>query len=367
MKKKKETIAVGLSGGVDSSVTAKILIDQGHDVVGVFMRNWIEKESQEGEAKSICTATQDFQDAQRVCEQLDIPLYPLDFSKEYWDHVFSGFIQDLKAGYTPNPDILCNKEIKFKAMWEAVKSMGINKMATGHYAQSRWNFKIGRNCLAKGIDQNKDQSYFLYAIEPEILNDIYFPLGEIDKPQVRKIAMDSKLAVANKKDSTGICFIGERNFGAFLKPYIGYQEGLMLDEYNNIVGKHHGQAYYTIGQRKGLGLGGAGEPWFVAKKDVEKNTILVVRGYNHPLLYKNSLKLRTIHWHLPKAIEEFPIQLEAKIRYRQPNQKCTLSFTDSSEFPYLVEFDHDQRAITSHQSIVFYDENSNVVGGGLIV
>ena len=358
MKNKK--IIVGVSGGVDSSVTALLLKQQGYEVTGVFMKNWEDDDTDE-----FCSAEEDIQDAQAICDQIGIPFKKINFSAEYWDFVFEYFLAEYKAGRTPNPDILCNKEIKFKAFLDYAKSLGSDLMATGHYA--RKDFIAGKYRLLKGIDHNKDQSYFLYTLQQEQLKHAIFPIGEISKPNVRKIAEEHKLITHNKKDSTGICFIGERKFTEFLNQYLPAMPGAITDEFGTKIGVHQGLMYHTIGQRQGLGIGGVKdrpeEPWFAAKKDMSTNTLIAVQGHNHPLLLSKELKANKLSWvdGNPPA-ESFTCT--AKTRYRQSDQKCQIHLNNKGELKAI--FHHPQRAITPGQSIVLYDDDV-CLGGGIIV
>lgn len=306
----KKMVVVGMSGGVDSSVSALILKYQGFNTIGMFMKNW------DDTVDSQCTAKEDYNDVAKVCEHIGIQYYAINFVKEYRENVFKSFVEDYQAGITPNPDILCNKEIKFKVFFERAMALGADYLATGHYCQA----DNGR--LIKGVDTGKDQSYFLYAVRSDVLANVQFPIGALEKKVVREIAKAYGLATSEKKDSTGICFIGERNFREFLATYIESTKGnyVRLDD-GEVVGVHNGQCFYTIGQRKGLGLGGPGGPWFVAKKDAETNTVYVVEGENHPALYYTELWAQDIHWISGKA-PELPLYCKAKIRYRQQDQDC---------------------------------------------
>lgn len=343
------TIVVGMSGGVDSSVTALLLKQQGYRVIGLFMKNWEEGED--------CPAAHDFADVVRVCEQIDIPYYSVNFAKEYRDTVFANFLEELKAGYTPNPDILCNREIKFKVFLQKALDLGADYLATGHYG------RIQDLQLLKARDINKDQSYFLYTMRKSILDKILFPLGDLEKPQVREIARKHNLATSEKKDSTGICFIGERDFRSFLSGYIAYQPGNFEDPDGKIIGKHLGVAYYTIGQRKGLEIGGPGEAWFVVGKDMKRNVVVIAQGADHPSLYADSLVATDPSWVAEEAPSPLPYRCRAKVRYRQPDQACTI--TRIEEGKLHVHFDEPQRAITPRQSIVFYQ--GDVCLGGAII
>jgi len=346
-------IIVGMSGGVDSSVSALLLKNQGYDVSGLFIKSWEETDN-----NGVCKASKDFEDVVRVCDQLQIPCYSLNLVDDYQERVFQEFLSDLKAGLTPNPDILCNREIKFKGFFEKAKTLGADFIATGHYCRLNAEHR-----LLKGLDPEKDQSYFLYAVKAKAFESTLFPIGHLKKSEVRKIAKEANLVTAEKKDSTGICFIGKRDFKGFLSKYLGYQEGLLKRfSTQEIVGKHDGAAYYTIGQRHGMGLGGEGEPWYVVGKNIGLNEIYVERGADHPALFASTLKASNLTWtHDPP--KENPITLTAKIRYRQQCQPCTLSF--SSNGSASVTFEMPQRAITPGQSIVFYQDDI-CLGGGRI-
>ncbi|MFG1483679.1 tRNA 2-thiouridine(34) synthase MnmA [Halobacteriovorax sp. HFRX-2_2] len=355
-----KTVIVGMSGGVDSSVCAALLKEQGYNVIGMFMKNW-EEQDENGN----CKASLEFEDVVAVCEKLDIPYYSVDFVKEYRDNVFANFLEEYEQGFTPNPDILCNREIKFKVFFNKAMELGADYLATGHYCQTK---KIdGKSKLIKGLDNNKDQTYFLYTIKSKVLDKVLFPVGAIEKPQVREIAKKYDLITHDKKDSTGICFIGERNFKNFLSNYIHIKEGdfELLD--GTKVGRHSGSAFYTIGQRKGLGLGGPGEPWFVVGKDTERNVVIVERGEKHGALYADYLTATDLSWVDEEFWPEAGMKLKAKIRYRQKDQECTI--TEVSEDFVRVDFDTPQRAIAKRQSIVFYTniEGEEVcLGGGMI-
>jgi tRNA-uridine 2-sulfurtransferase len=345
-------IVVGMSGGVDSSVSAALLKAKGYEVIGLFMKNWEEEGS--------CPAETDANDVAQVATIIGIPFYTVSFAKEYWDEVFSRFLEELKEGLTPNPDILCNREVKFKRLLQKSLSIGGTALATGHYAS---NVKRGSQFfLERAYDDTKDQTYFLYTATQESLSKTLFPLANIPKKDVRRIAQLLGLPVAEKKDSTGICFIGERKFREFLKPYLGTHPGSMVTPEGKAVGSHVGLAYYTIGQRKGIGIGGEGEAWFVAGKDVEKNRLIVVQGADHPALFANGLTARQAHWISGKS-PLFPCRCTAKIRYRQPDQMCTVASNEDGSLS--VSFDTPQRAITPQQSVVFYD-GAVCLGGGFI-
>jgi len=333
----KKRVVVGMSGGVDSSVAAYLLLEQCFEVIGIFMKNW-----QSDPSDQYCQAANDFKDVVSVCEQLNIPYYSVNFSEEYQENVFSKFIEDSKKGLTPNPDVLCNREIKFKHFFDFARKLGADFVATGHYAQ------VHDGYLLKGKDLSKDQSYFLSGIDPSVLHHVLFPLGGLLKSEVREIAKKINLKTALKKDSTGICFIGERPFRDFLSQYIESSKGRFIDLNGHYLGDHEGLPFYTIGQRKGLGVGGPGEPWFVADKNIKNNEILLVQGENHPKLFFSALAASECHWlSKPKMTDK----LTAKIRYRQEDQECFLI----EEKNYLkVFFSIPQRAITPGQYIVFY-------------
>ncbi|TXK90568.1 tRNA 2-thiouridine(34) synthase MnmA, partial [Parageobacillus sp. SY1] len=267
-------VVVGMSGGVDSSVAALLLKQQGYDVIGIFMKNWDDTDE-----NGVCTATEDYEDVVRVCNQIGIPYYAVNFEKQYWDKVFTYFLDEYKAGRTPNPDVMCNKEIKFKAFLEHALSIGADYVATGHYA--RVEYRDGEYKMLRGVDQNKDQTYFLNQLGQSVLSKVMFPIGHLEKAQVRQIAKDAGLVTATKKDSTGICFIGERDFKEFLSNYLPAKPGIMQTLDGEVKGKHDGVMYYTIGQRHGLGIGGSGEPWFVVGKNVKENILYVAQGFNN--------------------------------------------------------------------------------------
>lgn len=354
LNNQQKKVIVGMSGGVDSSVSALVLKLMGYEVIGMFMKNWDETDE-----NGNCTSEADFQDVVAVSEKLDIPYYTLNFVEEYRDNVFKHFLDEYKKGYTPNPDILCNREIKFKVFFNKAMEFGAHYLATGHYCQTQ--IMDGKSYLVKGLDQGKDQTYFLYAINGDVLDRVLFPIGGLEKKIVRKIAKDYDLITHDKKDSTGICFIGERNFKNFLSQYLKEQKGnfVRLDD-SKVLDSHSGQCFYTVGQRKGLGLGGPGGPWFVAKKDVETNTVYVVEGENHPALYANDLIATESTWITENV--ELPLRCKAKIRYRQPDQDCEVIEVNGQ---LKVTFDRPQRAISARQSIVFYKED--VCLGGAII
>lgn len=344
MKDKKDTkVVVGISGGVDSSVAALLLKEEGYDVVGIFMKNWDDTDE-----NGVCTAEVDYEDAVAVCNQIDIPYYSINFEKEYYDRVFTYFLDEYKNGRTPNPDIMCNKEIKFKAFLDFAKSLGADFVATGHYA--RVDRSADETVMLRGVDSNKDQTYFLSQLSQEQIRDVLFPVGELKKSQVREIAHKYKLATADKKDSTGICFIGERDFNEFLSNYLPAQEGNIVDTEGNILGRHDGLMFHTIGQRRGLGIGGEGEAWFVCGKDLKKNELIVCQGKNNPLLFSNKLYASEFSTISDKEIpEEF--SCTAKFRYRQADIKAHVKVLGDGK----IEVTYDRtKAVTPGQAAVFY-------------
>lgn len=353
-------VIVGMSGGVDSSVSAMLLKQAGYKVEGLFMKNWEEDPGMDDN----CSADQDFIDAQAVCLKLGIRLHTANFATEYWDNVFTYFLEEYEAGRTPNPDILCNREIKFNAFLDKALELGADYIATGHYA--RRNTSHNDTPLLKGIDSNKDQSYFLYAVDRDHFKYALFPLGDITKDQVRQLAEEANLRNARKKDSTGICFIGERHFREFLKQYIPAQPGDIETTEGQILGEHQGLMYYTLGQRQGLGIGGQkganDAPWYVVDKDLKRNVLIVGQGHNHPRLFAAGLEAYQLNW-LAQPPQQLPFQCEAKIRYRQPQQPCRITRYNNDQV--TVIFNEPQRAITPGQSIVFYDDQ-RCLGGGII-
>lgn len=355
----KPTVIVGMSGGVDSSVSALLLQQQGYAVEGLFMKNWDEDDGTE-----YCTAKADLADAERVCEKLGIKLHTANFAAEYWDNVFEHFLAEYKAGRTPNPDILCNREIKFKVFLEYAHMLGGELIATGHYV--RRAERDGHTYLLKGLDPNKDQSYFLHAVgEAEFARSL-FPVGELEKPEVRRIAEQYGLVTHDKKDSTGICFIGERRFKDFLQQYLPAQPGLIETPDGAVIGEHSGLMYHTIGQRQGLGIGGvkgADEaPWFVVQKDLTRNILVVAQGTDHPLLFNNRLIAQQTHW-INGGSPAYQFHCTAKVRYRQSDQVCKIDVMEDGKL--TVVFNEPQRAITPGQSVVFYQ--GDVCLGGAVI
>lgn len=354
-----EKIIIGLSGGVDSAVAAYLLKQQNYQVEALFMKNWEEDDTDE-----YCSASVDLADAEQVCGKLDIPLHSVNFAAEYWDRVFSYFLEEYKSGRTPNPDIMCNKEIKFKAFLDYALSLGASHIATGHYVRSQ-SLENGTELL-RGRDDNKDQSYFLYALNRYQLSKAIFPVGHLHKPEVRRIAKQQGFDVFNKKDSTGICFIGERKFSDFLQQFIPAQPGDIQTLEGRTIGAHNGLMYYTIGQRQGLGIGGlqntSDQPWYVAGKDLDSNILIVAQGHDHPALFHSYCDIQGLHWINDDDVT-LPFQCNAKIRYRQADQPCTI--IDIDKDVASIKFDQPQRAITPGQALVFYSQQV-CLGGGTI-
>jgi len=352
-------VIVGMSGGVDSSVSALLLMQQGYEVEGLFMKNWDEDDGTE-----YCTAKEDLADAEAVCAKLGIRLHTANFAAEYWDNVFEHFLAEYKAGRTPNPDILCNREIKFKVFLEYAEMLGADKIATGHYV--RQGLRNGRPRLLKGLDGNKDQSYFLHAVPEAAIARTLFPVGELEKPAVRALAEQHDLITAKKKDSTGICFIGERRFRDFLQQYLPAQPGTIETPDGDVIGQHMGLMYYTLGQRQGLGIGGLAnyseEPWYVAAKDLDRNVLIAVQGKHHSLLCSDMLATEAMDW----VAGEPPVQqgrFTAKTRYRQSDCGCEMRALPDGGVE--VTFDDPQWAVTPGQSLVLYDGDI-CLGGGVI-
>ena len=356
-------VIVGMSGGVDSSVSAYLLMQQGYIVEGLFMKNWDEDDGTE-----YCTAKTDLADAQQVADRLGIRLHTANFAAEYWDRVFEHFLAEYQAGRTPNPDILCNKEIKFKAFLDYAITLGADFIATGHYARRGTTETIAGESTAsliKGLDANKDQSYFLHAVSGRQIARTLFPLGGIEKPEVRRIASEQGFDNHDKKDSTGICFIGERRFKDFLQQYLPARPGKIITDHGECLGDHQGLMYYTIGQRQGIGVGGVankGEaPWYVLGKNLETNELLVGQGTDHPWLYTQRLSTTDVNWVAQQPA--LPMRCRAKTRYRQPDQDCVVFLREDGQ--YEVVFDQPQRAVTPGQSVVFYNDDI-CLGGGVI-
>ncbi len=369
---KKPTVAIALSGGVDSSVSALLLKKAGFKVFALFMKNW-----EETDENGKCLASKDLEDVAKVCEILKIPYYTINFAQEYREKVFNLFLKGYQAGYTPNPDILCNKEIKFNLFLKKALKLGADLMATGHYARIDSNYN-----LLKGLDKNKDQSYFIYTLKQDILKKVLFPIGHLEKTEVRKIALENNLPIALKKDSTGICFIGKRSFRPFLSKFLKPKKGFFVDLEGKVMGEHEGSFLYTIGQREGLKIGGEGQAWFVVGKETEKNLVIVAQGPEHPALFAKTLIASDLTWvdddlpflknpsdssqagSHPNQNNQKPLfSCRAKIRYRQEDQECTIEKIENG-LAY-VSFKNPQRAIAPLQSIVFYQED-RCLGGGVI-
>lgn len=357
-KPAQQKVIVGMSGGVDSSVSALLLQQQGYQVEGLFMKNWDEDDGTE-----YCTAKEDLADAQAVSDKLGIHLHTANFAAEYWDNVFQHFLAEYKAGRTPNPDILCNREIKFKAFLDYALALGADFIATGHYVRKQQQGDTAQ--LVKGVDNNKDQSYFLHAVSGKEIAKTLFPIGALEKPEVRRIAAQHDLVTHNKKDSTGICFIGERRFKDFLQQYLPAQPGDIESIDGSPMGQHNGLMYHTIGQRQGLGIGGVkgggDQPWYVVDKDLQRNVLIIAQGSQHPRLFKQALFVSHLHW-IDGVEPKLPYRCLAKVRYRQQDQACEVH---QGEAGYQVIFDQPQRAITPGQSVVFYNDTL-CLGGGII-
>ena len=355
-------VIVGMSGGVDSSVAALRLVQQGYQVSGIFMQNWEDDDEH-------CTARQDYRDAKGVADKLNISLTTVNFADEYWERVFEHFLTEYGAGRTPNPDILCNKEIKFNAFLDHALKQGADAIATGHYVQRRFTPAYGESesvQLLRGSDNNKDQSYFLYTLNQRQVGSTLFPVGDLDKPVLRQMAQEAGIHVHNKKDSTGICFIGERKFNSFLAEYLPAQPGEIRTEHGELIGTHNGLMFYTLGQRQGLGIGGVAaadeSPWYVLAKDVPNNILIIGQGHDHPMLFRQSLRSHDIHWvrGSPPA-QQF--RCSAKVRYRQQDQLVNIEVNANGTI--VATFDEPVRAITPGQSVVLYLDEV-CLGGGII-
>lgn len=354
-----EKVVIGMSGGVDSSVAAILLKKQGYDVIGLFMRNWDSSLNNDIKGNpdlnnDICPQERDYNDAIEVCKKIDIPLHRVDFVKEYWDYVFTYFLDELKRGRTPNPDIMCNKYIKFDMFAKEAKKLGADFIATGHYAR----IKDGK--LLRGLDSNKDQTYFLSQLSKDQLKNVLFPIGDLQKSDVRKIANEYDLITADKKDSTGICFIGERNFSKFLSNYLPNISGNIVNiDTNEVIGKHIGLMYYTIGQRKGLNIGGNQDRIFVVGKDLDKNILYVAFGDSNEYLMSDSCIVESVNWNTNKKIKK----CSAKFRYRQPDNDVEIEFLDDGNL--LVKYPQKIKSVTPGQACVFYNDEE-CIGGGII-
>lgn len=351
-----KTVVVGMSGGVDSSVAALLLKQQGYNVIGLFMHNW-----EENDEDGACTAADDFEDVKRVCEKLQIPYYSVNFAQQYLDKVFAEFLEEYKKGRTPNPDVLCNREIKFGPFLEYALMLGADYVATGHYANIR--HEDGKHYLQRALDENKDQTYFLNQLNQEQLAKVMFPVGNIEKPELRRIAQENDLITASKKDSTGVCFIGERKFRQFLQNYLPAKQGDIVDTKGKVVGRHEGVMFYTYGQRRGLNIGGVSGGtgrWFVYDKDVKNNILYVSQG-DESLLFSSGLVSYKINW-IPSVPTNATFECLARFRHRQPLQKVKVTILEDK---IEVMFDQKQRAITPGQYVVFYNEK-DCLGGGII-
>lgn len=357
MSDKKKRVVVGMSGGVDSAVSAALLKEQGFDVVGLYMSNW-----KETDPNGCCTGEQDWTDVRYVCDKIGIPYYSVDFSKQYMDNVFKLFVEEYKKGRTPNPDVLCNREVKFGPFADFARELGADYIATGHYCRVRHDGDM--HYLLRAKDENKDQTYFLNQVSSHQLRDVIFPLGDLTKPEVRELALKFDIPVAKKKDSTGICFIGERNFRQFLSQYIPMKDGDIVTQDGKVVGTHHGVYFYTLGQRRGLGIGGSadgnGERWFVLGKDVANNRLIVSQGEDD-ILFKDGLVTEGFNFITPAPAKEF--DCEVRIKHRQPLQRAHLSVLDNGDT--RIVFNEKQRAIAEGQyAVVYYGDIC--LGGGVI-
>ncbi len=353
-------IVVGLSGGVDSSVAALLLQRQGYRVEGLFMKNWEEDDTAE-----YCSAAEDLRDAQAVADRLGIPLHTVNFAGEYWDQVFAHFLSEYRAGRTPNPDVLCNREIKFRAFLDhARERLGAESIATGHYAGVTSDGTVHH--LMRAADEEKDQTYFLYLLDQSQLKHARFPLGSLEKSRVRELAREAGFPNHRKKDSTGICFIGERKFRDFLQRYLPAMPGEIVAPDGEVIGDHQGLMYYTLGQRQGLGIGGRQDadeaPWYVVAKDLERNRLIAAQGHDHPLLLSAALEAGQLHW-IAGAPPALPLTCQSRIRHRQPLQSCRVLPAGNGRC--RVAFEHPQRAVTPGQAIVFY-QGRECLGGGTI-
>lgn len=358
---KKTRVVVGMSGGVDSSVSALLLKEQGYDVIGVFMKNWDDTDD-----AGVCTVTEDYEDVKKVADQIGIPYYSINFEKEYWHRVFEYFLNEYKKGRTPNPDVMCNSQIKFKAFLEFALNLDADYIAMGHYAKTIIDSN-GTTHMMRPKDGNKDQTYFLSQLSQEQINRVIFPLADLTKPQVREIAIKNNLINAKKKDSTGICFIGERNFRKFLSEFLPAQAGKMVTPAGDVVGEHAGLMYYTIGQRSGLGLGSTKQstaPWFVVGKDLQKNELIVEQGYDSELLYATELEASGMSFFTVQPQHDLTIECSAKFRYRQPDVAVTVDYHAATNTA-TVHFDEPARAVTPGQALVLYD-GEECLGGGNI-
>lgn len=357
MDEKKKRVVVGMSGGVDSAVTAALLKEQGFDVVGLYMSNW-----KETDPNGCCTGEQDWTDVQYICDKIGIPYYSVDFSEQYMNNVFKLFVDEYKKGRTPNPDVLCNREVKFGPFADFARELGADYVATGHYCRIRHDGDM--HYLLRAKDDNKDQTYFLNQVSMQQLRDVMFPLGDLTKPEVRELALKFDIPVAKKKDSTGICFIGERNFRQFLSQYIPMKDGDIVTQDGKVVGRHHGVYFYTLGQRRGLGIGGSadgnGERWFVLGKDVEKNLLIVSQGEDD-ILFKDGLETEGFNFITPPPAKEF--DCEVRIKHRQPLQKARAQVLEKGNV--RIVFQEKQRAIAEGQyAVVYYGDIC--LGGGVI-